>query len=60
MTNNRYINEESANSRDSFKTRSDVNKEIQVTIRLPEKVPENVKQRKINRIYDILNPDNFR
>ncbi len=60
MTSNRYINEESANSRNSFKARSSVNKEIQVTIRLPEKVPENVKQRKINRIYDILNPNNFR
>jgi len=60
MTSNRYINKEMANSRDSFKARSDLNKEIQVTIRLPEKVPENVKQRKIDRIYDILNPDNFR
>ena len=29
---------------------------IQVTIHLPEKVTESVKQLKINKIYDILKP----
>lgn len=29
---------------------------IKVTIHLPEKVTENIKQLKINRLYDILKP----
>lgn len=29
---------------------------IKVTIHLPEKVTENIKQFKINRLYDILKP----
>ncbi len=29
---------------------------VKVTIHLPEKVTENIKQLKINRIYDILKP----
>ena len=29
---------------------------IKVTVRLPEKVPEAVKQSKINSLYDLLKP----
>lgn len=29
---------------------------IKVTVHLPEKVTENIKQLKINKIYDILKP----
>lgn len=31
--------------------------EIKVTVHIPERVHENVRQQKINRIYDILSPD---
>lgn len=30
---------------------------VRVTIHVPEAVSENLKQQKINRIYDILNPE---
>ena len=32
------------------------NSGIKVTVHLPEKVTENIKQLKINRLYDILKP----
>ena len=31
---------------------------INVTIHIPDKVSENIKQQKINRLYDILKPKN--
>ena len=39
-------------SPEMFKTRGNVS----VTIHIPGSVAENLKQQKINRIYDILNP----
>ncbi len=30
---------------------------IRVTIQVPQNVPENIRHQKINRIYDILNPE---
>lgn len=30
---------------------------IKVTIHVPQNVPENIRCQKINRIYDILNPE---
>lgn len=36
-----------------------VSNEIKVTIHLPENVHETIRQQKINRIYDILNPKNL-
>lgn len=30
---------------------------VMVTIHIPEAIAENLKQQKINRIYDILNPE---
>jgi hypothetical protein len=30
--------------------------EIEVTVHIPDNVPEHIKQSKINIIYDILNP----
>lgn len=32
---------------------------IHVTVRVPDNLHERVRQQKINRIYDILNPDRF-
>ena len=32
-------------------------KQIRVTVRIPENITEIVRQQKINRIYDILNPE---
>lgn len=34
-------------------------KGIRLTVHLPENIPETVRQQKINRIYDILTPENF-
>jgi len=31
-------------------------REIQITVHIPDKVTENIKQLKINRLYDILKP----
>lgn len=36
------------------------NQNIKVTVQLPKRKPEIVTQTKINRIYDILNPDKTR
>jgi len=36
--------------------KTEISNGIQVTVRIPENIPESTRQRKVNRIYDILNP----
>lgn len=36
--------------------KKDNTKTVKVTIHIPDKVSENIKQQKINRLYDILKP----
>ena len=35
-------------------------KKIKVTVRIPDHLHERVRQQKVNRIYDILNPEKSR
>ncbi len=42
---------------ETFAVNDSVQKEIKVTVHIPSNVAQNIRQQKVNRIYDILNPD---
>lgn len=44
---------------DSCIVKMKVSNEIKVTIHLPENVHETIRQQKINKIYDLLNPESL-
>ena len=42
---------------DKYNTAPKLTKDVRLTVNIPDHVQENIRQQKINRIYDILNPD---
>ena len=60
MVNDKYLREGTTNFKDSPNPNITLMTDngIRVTILLPDKIQDAVKQRKINRIYDILNANN--
>ena len=46
-----------ADNGSSHTANSNILNKIKLTIHIPENIQENVRQQKVNRIYDILNPE---
>ncbi len=48
-----------ADNGNSHTANSNALNKIKLTVHIPENIQENVRQQKVNRIYDILNPEIF-
>lgn len=48
-----------ADNGSSHTTNSNALNKIKLTVHIPENIQENVRQQKVNKIYDILNPEIF-
>lgn len=53
----KIITTDMADNDSSHTDNSNTLNKIKLTVHIPENIQENVRQQKVNRIYDILNPE---